>query len=486
MELHDDNSEQNYITAKLACPICKETERQVKAGMQLGVQRYLCRQCGHRYVIERRHRGYPDEIRKEAISLYQSGVRLVEIGRRLNVNPPTIINWIRDEDNYISHRSLEDSNEREEINGNDKVLSDLNTISNAPVRKRPTINDVAERAGVSISTVSNMLNGKGRMTDITRDRIQKAINELHFTPSSLTKALRERKTNVVGLITFGLSSMDININPTPRMLVGIHRRAGIYGYNVMTYTGWLENNAKYVPNLGFLNGNIDGLLWGGPSAGEPELAKVAAAGLPTVALLARKVPDNIGYIAVDNVAGIQLIIEHLAEIGHKRIAFIGDNHKSDSIERLIGYRTGLKKVGLPCDPALVVSNDSISRNWSGVNMSDYEKAVDKFVTMANPPTAIVTTNDGWAEWMIIHLRSRGIRVPEDIAVTGFDDQPRAEYSTGGITTIKQDFLQIGELGMDRLAALIRGESVENCRISLQPELIIRASTVKRRIWQFVP
>jgi len=109
-------------------------------------------------------------------------------------------------------------------------------------------------------------------------------------------------------------------------------------------------------------------------------------------------------------------------------------------------------------------------------MKDYEKAVDKWVAMPQCPTAIMLASDALAAWVIERLRARGIRVPEDIAVTGFDDAFGSPLH-GEITTIRQPFREIGRLGADRLAALINGEDVESCRIVVPAELIIRASTV---------
>jgi LacI family transcriptional regulator len=452
-----------------ACPSCAATDRQVKAGTQQGAQRYRCMHCGRRYVGQRQHRGYPDDLRREAVALHAGGLSIREVGRRLGLNPRTIVNWVRTPTGEVPAERPIPTLPPDEPPAAPRAST--------PAKRRFTIVDVAQHAGVSVSTVSNFLNNKGRMSDATRERIRASMSVLHFTPSSLMRAIRQRRTNIIGVVTFGLDEMDMGRNPIPSLLVGINRGANLSGYNVLSYTRLPSRGRSAARAADFLDGHIDGLIWVGPLMPEPELENVARAGLPTVALLARGVPDGVGYVAVDNVGGIEMVVAHLVGLGHRRIAWIGPLVGSDFTERLEGYRRGVEAAGLPWTAELVAADEAVASNWFPEYTADYDAAVDRWLALPDPPTAIVLTSDGWAEWTATALRLRGVRVPEDVAVTGFDDIPMAATMAGGLTTVRQDFREIGRRGVELLAALIDGEPYENCRVTLPATLVARASTL---------
>jgi DNA-binding LacI/PurR family transcriptional regulator len=427
-------------------------------------------------VESRSRRGYADEVREAAVTYFVEGVKLREIARRLGVDPRTVANWVNDTVPYVHAKSA-----AERLDAVLKANPDPPCAAARPAhfaKRRATVVDVAELADVSVSTVSNYLNDKGRMSDHTRERIRAAMIELHYTPSSLTRALRQRRTQILGVVTFGLYDMDMGRNPAPSILVGIHSGAGSLDYNMLVYTARPHFGPSNASPLRFLDGHIDGLIWVGPFDKEPVLRTVAEAGLPTMVLLGRSVSDGVGFIAVDNVGGIVQVVEHLAGLGHERIGFISSVFGSDFLDRLEGYKKGLKAVGLPLDPAIVAANDAISRNWIETDTKDYEKTLDRWLALPKPPTAIILTSDSWAEWTANELRRRGLRVPDDVAVTGFNDIPMASIMAGGLTTVRQDCRYIGELGVERLVALINGEPVENCRIVVPASLVVRASTVR--------
>jgi DNA-binding LacI/PurR family transcriptional regulator len=286
---------------------------------------------------------------------------------------------------------------------------------------------------------------------------------------------RQQRTHILGLVTFGLCDMDMGRSPAPSILAGIHSEADRLDYKTLVYTS--RHGPSKESHHRFLDGHIDGLIWVGPFDKEPLLRTVAKAGVPVMVLLGRSVSEGVGYIAVDNVGGIVQVVKHLASLGHERIAFVSTIFGLDFLERFEGYRQGLKAVGLPWDPAIVVANEAISQNHIGANTKDVEKALDGWLALPTPPTAIVLTSDAWAEWMTRAVQSRGLRVPDDIAVTGFDDVLLAATIAGGLTTVHLNFRALGEIGVERLHALINGEPVENCRIVLPVTLVVRASTM---------
>jgi LacI family transcriptional regulator len=310
------------------------------------------------------------------------------------------------------------------------------------------------------------------MGDAARSRIQAAMADLHFTPSALTRAIRRRRTKILGIMMFDLSSLDQNVGTAvaPQMLAGVNTEAFEAAHNILLYTG-LQYRPQYQAGAEFLDGHIDGLIWVAREMKEPILERVAAAGLPTVALLTRHVPAGIGFIDAENVAGSRAMVRHLAGRGHRRIAYAGSVHSSNVIDRLEGYRQGLRDSGLPYDPALESADNALRSSADA-----YARALDRWLALPEPPTAIMLQNDRAAAMLLPAIQARGLRVPEDIAVAGFDDAPDAQWLGGGLTTQRQPFAQMGRLAVKNLIALIEDAPAEACRLIIPTELVIRAST----------
>jgi DNA-binding LacI/PurR family transcriptional regulator len=327
---------------------------------------------------------------------------------------------------------------------------------------------------VSVSTVSNHINKKGRMGEETRGRIQAAMDALYFTPSALVRAIHQRRTGILGAVLLGLHTIDEDVSQsiTPPVLRGISDGADATRRNLLLYTGWPHHREQFTGE-NFLDGHIDGLIWVAPELSEPAMERAAAAGLPIVALLTRHVPENVGYVNADNVGAMHALVAHLAALGHQRIAYFGPTHNSNYIDRFDGYRQALAANGLTGDPELEVVLPHEYGLWEKFNYP----ALDRLLTRSDKPTAIVAPDDGWAVWMIDSVRERGLRVPEDIAVTGFDDMHNAALVAGGLTSMRQPFREIGRKAVERLIALIDGAPVSECRVTLPTELIVRASTV---------
>jgi LacI family transcriptional regulator len=449
------------------CPFCTHTERQVKAGMHRGIQRYKCRHCGRRYLIERKREIAADDIRARAFQLHRQGIRAHEIGLQLGISARNISNWLQKaqpppHDDHAP--SVQDA----------EIVRDGGV---AEAKRRTTVVEVAELAGVSISTVSNYLTNKGRMSEQTRERVREAIATLRFTPSSLVRAIRLRRTDILGVVTYGVDTMHhaVGDNPGPALLSGISHEAGETHHNLLLYTLWFQRRQE-TSGLEFLDGHIDGLIWVSPELNEPHLDTVVAAGLPAVALLAAKVPAGAGYVAVDNIGGMQKLVDHLVRLGHSRIAYIGPNNASDFVERIEGYRRGLDKNNIEFDPALLATGGEINTSWHVGNTLPYTHALTRWLDMRNRPTAIMASVDRWGLWIARYLNGIGIKVPEDMAVTGFDDLAAALKVEGGLTTIRQDFYQIGRLGTEMLRKLIGGAPIAECRTIYPGEIIVRGST----------
>jgi LacI family transcriptional regulator len=460
-----------------ACPFCGRTDGQVRAGYGGGRrrrQRHKCGACGRRYTAEAQERGYPAELREQALRLSAEGAGVRVIARTLGVNHQTAANWIKA---VAGVGGGDDSGAAPpEAHVGPPLIASPRIAASEEKQRRATIHDVAVMAGVSNSTVSNYLNHKGHMSATTRQRVETAMDSLHFTPSALVRAIRRRQTRIIGVLLFGLNTLDVDVGKsiTPPLLAGINEAAEEAEYDVLLYPGFLYRPRRH-PGLPFLNGQIDGLLWVAPKFDEPILQRVADAGLPVVALLTRHVPNRAGYVNADNLDATRRIVAHLVEAGHRRIARAGAAHSSNDRDRHDAYRQAVASHGLPFRPdwdVVVDDPDAPPEVYSAI----YGTILDRWLAQPEPPTAIVLPSDGAASIMIDEVRRRGRRVPEDLAITGFDDVPDAMQIGGGLTTVRQPFRRIGITAVERIVAMIEGAPVDSCRVTLPAEMIVRRTT----------
>ena len=469
--------------ADKCCPHCGSPVKQVKAGMNNGCQQYRCGACRRRYVAEGKGRGYDGSVRDQAAALRMEGQTLTQIVETLGVTPKTLRKWFRESaaadeprTNLVAASEIPPVSQSAVPASVSKQAEPAGLVPGAatPASRRATIHDVAERAGVAASTVSNYMNDKGRMNAHTRERVQEAIEALRFTPNALTRAIRKRRTQILGVVAFGLWDLDEGpaYSIIPPLLAGINKSAEAAGKDVLLYTSGDTSEAH--GGLRFLNGHIDGLLFIGSTLTKPILERTAAAGLPIVAMLTRDVPANVGYVNVDNIAAMHAVVEHLVSHGRRRIGYFGSLHDSNHIDRYQGFRDAMEAAGLAWDSSPMeyapLPGEALDPDWLG-------RGIKRLMAMAEQPDAIVVPNDLTAAWTVEELVKHGFRVPEDIAVTGFDDIPEAAHIAGGLTTVRQPFRRIGQTAVERLLAMIEGAPVSECRITLPTELIVRASTV---------
>jgi LacI family transcriptional regulator len=458
----------------IVCPHCRQDNGQVKAGYSNGKQRYKCSHCQRRYIPERRQPGYPEETRSRAIRLHAEGSKIRQIARELSVNHQTVTNWLR-EHARAQDQAAPGASPSPPDPGQAGVPQKDAT---QPPKRRSTISDVAKRAGVSTATVSSFINQKGRMRASTRRRIQAAIEELHYTPNALVRAIRQQRTHILGVVIFGLRGLDTDLGQslTPMLLAGISQAADLAEHDILLYSGWPHNSKRHT-GLNFLDGHIDGLLWAAPAMHEPAMERAAAAGLPVVALLTRHVPEAVGYVNADNITPIHQIFDHLMALGHRRIAYIGPNQASNFIDRYAAFLGAQEAHGVTRDERL---ESVIATPWTNEACAE---AVDRWLSLPQPPTAVIAADDGIAYGICQALNRRGLRVPADVAVTGFNDILDAHHICGGLTTIRQPFHEVGRLATEKLVALIEGAPVDQCRVTTPVTMVTRYSTTGHREWE---
>ena len=339
-------------------------------------------------------------------------------------------------------------------------------------QRRATISDIAAHAGVSVGTVSNVMNSKGRFNEATRERVLRAASELNFTPNALIRSLQSGKTHTIGIFTWAVrigATRDI----TMLLLKGIVDGVAAIQCDTLLYSRHPHEDT--VTASLFLDRRVDGLILGPGGLAADGLQALADSGLPTVAIYQGESQRGIGTVNIDNISGVLDAMQHLTALGHRRIAFYGPTQTFDFKERLTGYRLGLERANLPYDPAIHI--DTVLRSYHFPEVIG--EVCDALLRLPDPPTALLAGDDGAALLFLEALTERGVRVPEQMSVVGFDDAPAAS-APPGLTTIRQPVEELGRTAAGLVQRLIDGESPDACRVTLPVALVVRNTTAPPR------
>ena len=331
--------------------------------------------------------------------------------------------------------------------------------------RRPTIIDVASLSGVSKATVSNVVRGKGSVADATRIRVLSAIETLGYRPNASARSLVRQRTDVLGLLTGNLG------NPfEAELLERIEQVASERKFTTLVCTTGRnpEDEATRVEAL--LEQRVAGIAMLQFSGDQRLMAQLVTERVPVVMVSCWD--DYADCVAVDDAEGLELAVGHLAELGHRRIAYLTDE-RVDSITlriRLEAFQRELLRHGADFHPDWVLHGDS------GKNGDQPENFVE-FFERSGLPEAIVATNDNIAITLIEQLESRGWRVPDDVSVVGFDGSRVAALHRIGLTTIAQPVEQLAQISVELLLDRVAGEIPPQRRhVRLEPKLIVRTST----------
>lgn len=333
-------------------------------------------------------------------------------------------------------------------------------------RRRATIDEIAEKAGVSKTTVSNVFNSKGRFSEDIRSRVLSAATELRFTPNALIRSIQTRQTNIIGVRTWPTFADLVDSSISMYLQQGIVDGLGQTGYDLLSFIDSMKRPAP-TQAVQFLDGRVDGAILGPGILSNNELQILGEAKFPAVVLYHPSPPLSVGSITIDNAQGIELAVRHLVDLGHRNIVgyFPGDSY--DMEER----RNSFEAVLLACGLA------ESSPYW--FDCTDYLAPIEPFcdwlLTLPDSPTAVIFGDDHVAFQGIAALEKRGVRVPEDLSVVGFDDSPRASNGQG-LTTIRQPAREVGHRAAEMVVRLIQGEATEDCHVQLPVELKVRNST----------
>lgn len=308
---------------------------------------------------------------------------------------------------------------------------------------RVRIEDVAEAAGVSMKTVSRVVNKEPNVSEQTRRRVEAAVAKLRYSPLPSARVLAGRRSYLVAMLYDNPSS-----NYLMEVELGVLDTCQAQHYNLMLAP--LIYDAKdivaKVESL-IVQSQLDGVLLTPPITDDPALLqRLDELDVPYASISAKEKNRRIGVV-VDEQSAVREMIAHLASLGHRRIGHIkGHAAHGASQWRLAGYREGLKRAGLRYDASLVVPGRF--SHESGV------EATNRLLDLAEPPTAIFAANDDMAAGSICAICERGLSVPRDVSVCGFDDTPIARQIYPSLTTVRQPTREMGRLaGLELLKAI---------------------------------
>ena len=331
-------------------------------------------------------------------------------------------------------------------------------------RARPTIYDVAALAGVSTASVSRLLNGKGQIAPATRAAIEAAVRQLGYQPNVVARSLVTKSTQTIALLLPEIT------NPFYGALVsGIEQRTLELGYTLLLCTtrGDPLREELYLDLL--RSKQVDGALVDGLVLPPERISRFVSEGFPIVCLDRSIDAPSVPLVQVDNKLGARIAAEHLLELGHTRIAHVtGDPALRISRDRADGYAAALRDAGIDPAPELVAPG--------GFTEDGGYEATRTLLARRPRPTAVFAANDLSAVGVIEAIVEKGLRVPDDVSVVGFDDLRLAAYTTPPLTTIHQPAREIGERATSLLLDLTTGKKVRRLRHLLPPELVVRRST----------
>lgn len=326
-----------------------------------------------------------------------------------------------------------------------------------------TLEMVAKAAGVSPSTVSRILNGTARVSDVSRQAVDRAIRELGFRPNPVARALAGGRTMSIGVLTQTISSPYYG-----EALHGIEVRLDQAGYVPIFVSGhWREDEEnKALETL--LARRVDGLIVLAGRLSDQAL-RSAARSIPLVVAGRAIEGPNVWGFGFDDRAGAELATQHLLDCGHTRIAYIsGDPAHADADERHAGYRAALARAGVAYDATLVTPGDY---SETGGLM-----AVNRLLDARQPFTAIFAANDQMAIGAALGLYRRNIRVPDDVSLVGFDDLAPARFSIPPLTTVHQPVYDMGFGAAEAILALLQGDTP---KVVLPPLQLVSRESVRR-------
>lgn len=342
-----------------------------------------------------------------------------------------------------------------------------NSVSPSPKRSAvTTLEEIAKLAKVSRSTVSRVVNDDPNVSPETRVRVRGVIQRLNYHPNAAARGLASGRTRVIGLvIPMGVAA--VFSDPFhPLVTQGVASACNAHDHSVMLWLADPEYERRAVSQV-LHSGLVDGVILASQLMDDPLLQALKASRLPFILIGRHPTDTRVNYVDVDNFASAREIVAYLLRLGRRRIATItGPRNMIAGAGRLEGYCTALHDRGLTAHSDLILSGDFTEE--SGYTTMQH--------LLPLKPDAVFCASDNMALGAMHAIREAGLRVPEDIAIAGFDDMPFAARATPPLTTVRQPIFQTGFVAAETLIDLIANPTSQPHRIILPTELVIRAST----------
>ena len=336
-----------------------------------------------------------------------------------------------------------------------------------PVSIPVSIKDIARIAGVSHSTVSRALHDSPLVNAQVRARIQKLARKHGYEASLAARSLVTRETKSLGCVVTSISDPFMG-----EVVSGVEAAASRGGYSVLLASSGANPERELQAVRMFAQRRVDGVVSTASRVGEGYRAALAALQIPVVLVNNQRPGGYAHSVAIDNAGAVRCLIQHLIELGHREIAYIGDRTGGSSDrERRMAYSQALRKADLRHGPELVAYGESDAVSGA--------RAMQTLIGLGEWPTAVLAYNDMTALGALAAIREAGLRVPEDISVAGFDDLFFAAYTRPSLTTMRQPMRAMGETAVEVLLDLLRGDKSERA-VKLPAELVVRGSTGRVR------
>ncbi len=331
------------------------------------------------------------------------------------------------------------------------------------------LEDIAKKVGVSRSTVSRVINNQPYVGERTRQRVLKVIEQEQFQPDPAARALVTGRTEIIGVAIPQTTNVFFGDNSYfPMLLQGIAETTIKRNYAMLLWLGHSHEERAGFSERVSKNRQPDGLIIASVTEIDPLFSRLIT--MKRTFVMVETPPrfdDIVNYVTIDNVRASEQVIEHLVSLGYRRIATItGQLNIRDGTDRLKGYKSGLEKAGLPLDPTLIYPGQ-FSRDFGYNGMKHL---------LPLKPDAVVCGGDTIAIGAIEAIQEAGLRVPDDIAIVGFDDLDVAVHSNPPLTTIRHSVQRVGEVAAQLLIDLIEGKVQAPHHIVLPTELVVRQSS----------
>jgi len=336
-----------------------------------------------------------------------------------------------------------------------------------------TLQDVAKLAGVSTKTVSRVVNNQGEISETTRQRVQAAIEQLGYRPNILARSLVNQRSDTLAVVAWGIDYFGPS-----RTVVGIEQQAYDLGYSLLLSLLPRPHDINIVPVLdAFIARRVDGIIWAVPEVGDNRawMQPDQLEQLPPIVFLSTAPRAGLSVIAVDNRSGGMQATQHLLDQGRRKIGVItGPLEWWEARERYAGWQDALQRAGLPASSSLVVEGD-----WSAASG---DRAMRVLLEQQPDIDAVFACSDQIALGALGVAHQLGRRVPEDLAIVGFDNIPESAFFWPPLTTVYQQLVDVGCIAVKTLHQLIetkrKGEpNTHPVATLLTPELVVRASSL---------